>query len=768
LTEVSENKNILIDRKFFKIIQELFQKEWFLLLLLIIVKTSFQVILLISGYRWLSADDYCRTVISFEWIQNPKIYSGVWLPFHFWLNGFLMIFIKDLFTAATILNFIFSLLSLVYFFRLVKICFNLNTAFISSLIFSLFPFQVWLSISGLPESPFFFFIIAGIYYFIIWKKSGYVRTYLLLSSLSFAFSNGFRYEGWLFSLVFLLFVVYEVYKNKSSSEIKVEIGYNSLLIAFISFTSIIFWLILNFIDYKDPFYFIKETARIYEDYNNTKFMQRLFQYPIFIFYIAPLTTFFATKEIFMIFREKNNRLLKYFLYFNIFQLLFLILQGVLGTGGTNMISRYIVINSILFIPLAVRQLLKFRDWLAYSLLIAILTVNLVWSLYYPVPYREDTFETSSFIRQEIKKDIIQNDEKIYFEIIEGFYDIYPIQTFSNKPDIFLTDDLSKIKKTTESRNKKKDGKEDLNILDIKSYFEKNKVNLALVKSDNYKEKLKLLGINYDEIGDYKIFRLKENKRALSDSAISQFAKNVISLDKNPNLINYNRLFAIKDLRIDNTNFTVNPQTISIILGSVNPEIIDSLDYDNFGFERYSILLELRTIEEDSLVYSEQKKIFSEKNIEDLINFNEVKMIIVLKPFATLYYTSALKKSPFESGVYNISLKLFDKKINDYLPLYRGDKMIVETDTAEMSDSLTILRNNSLLPLLIHKINRADSITMQYDLGKYVALFPDTKFESLIENRGRDVIQLLSKNGIQVFFSQRYQGDQFLNWVFTNF
>ncbi|MBM4158435.1 MAG: hypothetical protein FJ216_06605, partial [Ignavibacteria bacterium] len=70
MTEVSENKNILIDRKFFKIIQELFQKEWFLLLLLIIVKTSFQVILLISGYRWLSADDYCRTVISFEWIQN--------------------------------------------------------------------------------------------------------------------------------------------------------------------------------------------------------------------------------------------------------------------------------------------------------------------------------------------------------------------------------------------------------------------------------------------------------------------------------------------------------------------------------------------------------------------------------------------------------------------------------------------------------------------------------------------------------------------------
>ncbi|MCC7158003.1 MAG: hypothetical protein IT281_00530, partial [Ignavibacteria bacterium] len=44
---------------------------------LIIFKITFQLIVIQSGLRWLTADDYSRTVISWDWLQDPRIYSGV-------------------------------------------------------------------------------------------------------------------------------------------------------------------------------------------------------------------------------------------------------------------------------------------------------------------------------------------------------------------------------------------------------------------------------------------------------------------------------------------------------------------------------------------------------------------------------------------------------------------------------------------------------------------------------------------------------------------
>ena len=86
---------------------------------LLIIKFFFQMLILYSGYRWLSADDYCRTVKSYEWLQNPVIDSGVWLTPHFWINGFVMLFVKDLFTAALIVNIVFSSLTVLFFYKIV-------------------------------------------------------------------------------------------------------------------------------------------------------------------------------------------------------------------------------------------------------------------------------------------------------------------------------------------------------------------------------------------------------------------------------------------------------------------------------------------------------------------------------------------------------------------------------------------------------------------------------------------------------------------------
>jgi len=738
----------------------------FQLIFLLGLKILFQFIILNSGYRWLSADDYCRTVKSFEWLQRPAIDSGVWLTPHFWINGFVMLFVKDLFTAASIVNFIFSGLTLIYFYSVIRLSFDIKTAFLSALIFCLFPFQVWLSISGLPESIFFFFIIAGIYYFIRWKFYGQLKIYLVLSALSFALSNGFRYEGWLFSFVLVSLVLLDaIIERKLTKRVMI-----SFLISLISFTTILWWLIQNYIDHQNMFFFAKETTKIFKEFNSAGFLQRLVQYPTFIFFIAPITTFFSIKTSYETLKRPGISKMKIFLLFNLLELGLLTIQGVLGTGGTNMISRYIVINAILLIPFAMKQAFEFRRILTVTLISAVVIINVLWSFYYPQPFREDTFEIGSLLRDIENKNYTGDNGKIYFEEVQGYYDVFAVQALSNNPSKFILGDFPSIKSIEKKnkRGKKQPTEEELNILELKNYLEKNNIKLAVVKSDSYTDKLKKLSFRNEEIGDYKIFYLQDRASSVNDSSISLFSDNIIKLEENPDLINFNKLIALKSFSIDNTNFGLNPQTVILNWGAVNPQILDSIDYENLEYERYYSEIILKSAETDSVVYSTFVRIFSDRNVEDLIEKNNVRNIVVIKPFATLSYSLKYKRSPFEGGVYKLDVRLRDNKLKKDLLLHKGDSLY-KLDTAEVTDTVKSKPVDSVRVVNVKSIEKnKDTPVTEYNLGTVIAMFPDTDYNKIVNKSSTDIYRMLMRNGLQVFFSQRYQGDQFLNWVFNYF
>lgn len=746
----------------------IFDKDYLILAILILIKVIFQITIVNSGYKWLSSDDYCRTVKSFEWLENPIIYSGVWLSPHFWLNGFVMIFIKDLFLAATLTNVMFSTFTVYYFYKISLYVFDKKTAIISSLVFIFFPFQVWLSLSGLPESVHFFFIIGGIYYAILYKENNSRLKDLILATIMFMFGNMFRYEGWLFTIVFVIYIFYlEIKINKKKS-----INYLPLVISCFSFVSIFWWIIQNYLDHGSFFYFASETNKIFEDYGGIKVLQRFVQYPVFIFYIAPITSFFAIKvsyDCLKVFLKKKDdvSLLSILAFFNIAQLLLLMLQGLLGTGGTNMISRYIVINAILFIPIAVWQIYNFKKWISVSLFAVIIAGNIVWSFNYPNPFREDTYETGKLIRSRVEMNYIRSEEKIYFEEIDGYFDVFAVQTISNYPSKFKLGNFP-ILVNEEIRKKKKNklSNEELNILDIKSYLEKNKISMAVVKSDSYSDKLKKLNFQNEEIGDYKIFYIRNLESNINDSSITVLADKVINLNENSNIINFNKTIAVKEIIIDNSNFGFNPQTVSIKWASTSKNILDSIDYEEYEFDRYNSVIELRREDNDSLVYTESKKIFSERNIEDLLSYNEVKNIIVIKPFALIYYSKKFVSSPFESGIYNLSLKVYDSKRKKSLTLYKGDSLykpdiiLADTTNSQGLDSIKIRQKNTenLKKLYTHNLK----------IGNIIAFFPNTNINKLVGTDGANFYRIITKNGLQVFFSQRHQADHFLNFVFNYF
>ena len=729
---------------------------------LLLLKFLFQFSILANGYRWLSADDFCRAVISYNWIHDPKIYSGVWLSFHFWLTGFMMIFIRDLMTASTTLNFILSALTLIYFYKLILITTDRKTAFWSSIIFSIFPFQVWLSLSGLPESALFFFVIGGAYYLVKWRREN-KNKYLILSAIFLMLSNGFRYEGWFFSMALVLIVFYYGFREKKPYK---EIILNTL-IASVSFISIFWWLLQNYLDFNDPFFFIKETARIYDDYRNVGFLQRLIQYPSFIFYIAPLTAIFSLKILYKTFRSGEIDFKKIFIVYNISELGLLMFQGLVGTGGTNMISRYVVINCILLIPVSVEQYFRFRKYIAVFLIAVTSLIYIIWSYNFPQPYRDDTFEVGYMLRNTFKKENGNDSSRVYFEEVAGFYDVFAVQTLSNDPSKFILGnlpDLTQVTKKTKSKQKISD--EELNVLDILSFMEKNNINTAVVKSETYKDKLKKISLRDEDIGDYKIFYFKDRESNVNDSTLGVFAKNVISLKDNPELLNFERMLTVDEIKVDNSSFGINPQSVTIDWKAVNIGLIDSLDYDEYEFDRYQAVLELRIPDEDSVIHREFKRIFSDRNIEDLIESNSVRTIIIIKPFALLQYSIRKQAVPFESGAYNLVLKLHDNKYDKDLLIFKGDSLYKSSSPAGQ-DTLIKGLDTTKIKQEIPKTNK-DTVMNYYNIGNILAMFPNADIPQMMLKGNLDVQKMLLANGLRILFSQRHQGDYFLNFLFSAF
>jgi len=758
---------------------KIFQRRSAVIISLIAFKLLFELLLLASGLRWLTADDYSRTVISWEWLQDPRIYSGVWLSAHFWLNGLFILIFKDLTLAPIVANSLFSVLTLVIFFLLLERIFSKPVAVISSLLYCVFPFQVWLSVSGMPEPPFFFFAAAGVYCLVRWYESHAVfKTsviFLLFAVLSFNAANMLRYEGWFYTAAFILLCSFLSHRKfRFTKTFFINTG-----ISLLSLISLAWWLFLNNADYGDPFFFIKETNRIYSGLSSAGFWQRFVQYPFFIFYIAPLTTLLGIWKIIQVIRNKRGdfngsfSLLKVFLLFNLAELLILMFSGLVGSGGTNMISRYIVLNAIFLFPFAVWQLYDFRKYVLVTGSAVLIAVNIIWSFYFQHAYRDDTYEVAYLMRKLINMNYLGTGGLIYFEPAQGYYDIYPLKVISNDPSVFTSDTIptyfaSELPASKKLSAKKREEEQlKLNILELRKYIERKKIKLFVVRSDLLINKLKKLSYKSEQIGDYHIFYISENKikyRRGNGTADTIITSNLVKPEANE--ISYGKKIILKDYSIDNSNFGMNPQTVTLKWKIADYTVFDSLSDGEDDFGRYKAKLELSPVNSDTIAYDTYSNVFSERNVEEFFETDEIKNILILKPFALLNYSVKFRSSPFESGVYNLKLSIYDVNSEKELSIYRGDSAYLFTPefSAEID---TAYRDTSIVRRKL-KEHREKFVKRPYFvLGKIIAMFPNVNY-SLIMRRSSEMSRLIIRNGFMLPFLNRYQGDHMLDVMFKYF
>lgn len=752
---------------------------------LIIFKITFQLIVIQSGLRWLTADDYSRTVISWDWLQDPRIYSGVWLSTHFWLNGMFIWLFRDLTLAPVIASTGFSILTLVYLYLLFEKIFTRQVAVISCLIYAVFPFQVWLSTSAMPETPFFFFVTAGIYYFILWETGMQLHSekhsgmYLILSAVCFNFANMLRYEGWFFTITFIIITAIISFRRyRLNKALFLNFG-----LAMISSVSILWWLWQNHHDYGDALFFIKETTKIYSGLSSAGFLQRSIQYPFFIFYIAPVTTVLGLWKIIQTIRKKpkgfigNFSLMRIFLLFNLVELLLLMFSGIVGSGGTNMISRYIVLNAILFFPFAVWQLADLRKYILYSGVMILLVVNIVWSFYYQQAYRDDTYEVAELTKRLIERDYFQPDDKIYFEMVQGYYDIYPLQVISNSPARFNMDTIPSyftveppVSKKTSKKNREEEQLK-LNILEIRKFIEQKKIKLFIVRSDLLIDKLRKLSYKSEAIGDYHIFYISESKINYKRGAGKDSSGRKIDISSNRKTfetdeISFDKKLILKDFYIDNTNLGMNPQTVTLKWQIADISFLDSLATQSDEFGRYKAILELTPVDNDTAAFDTYANVFSERNVEEFFDSEEIKNILILKPFAMLNYSVKFKSSPFESGLYDVHLSVMDEVTKKELPVYIGDSIYVHAfDIASLKDSAKIDSTGLIKKIQEHRNNFLKK--PYYPIGRIIAMFPNVNYNALMK-KSSDLSQVIIRNGFMLPFLNRYQGDHMLDIVFTYF
>lgn len=175
--------------------------------LMIVARLLLQAGLYRSGFLALTADDYGRVVRAANWAARPvQDWGGVWLPFHTILHGLGLKLHDDMRVTPRLLTIAFGLLSIVLMGQLARTLFSdERIGLISALLLAVNPAHLWLSSAPLAEIPTFTLILGCLVGLGVFLKSRRAPA-LLASALCLALANGFRFEGWMFSIPFSLFL----------------------------------------------------------------------------------------------------------------------------------------------------------------------------------------------------------------------------------------------------------------------------------------------------------------------------------------------------------------------------------------------------------------------------------------------------------------------------------------------------------------------------------------------------------------------------------
>ncbi|MFQ5963100.1 MAG: ArnT family glycosyltransferase [Candidatus Scalinduaceae bacterium] len=582
-----------------------------LLFLILLSKIVLQVFILRDGFIAVSGDDFLRTLISYEWSKEPFMastsfgeVSATWMPLHFWIVGSLLKIYMDLWVIPALVSLIFSLLTLVMLYLIAQHLFNSKVGLITVLLAGFFPWEVWLSVSGTAATIYQFTIVTGIYYVLKWEGSKKSNSKILfLASLAFLASTMLRPGGWIFTVVFSSYLLYliftrskspTVYANNGNSKEKSTVtgGFKVLggftnwkkiehkgfmtIAMILSWLFIGYWLYFNYTAYGDFLYFVKQSQQSYqmEAANLDSLAIRIFKYPVIMFFVSPIIFFLSVFSLVYFIRSWSKAgVARIYLFFILAGLLLLILGSVLGSGTRSTPQRYVILNLILFIPLVSYMFdnyLKRDGWKSIiSVAIAlILGLNIVLSFNYPTAYSDEA-KVGRFLRDQWRERRLSEEEMVsaertfqaysnipltgYLERMYSLTNRWAMQVLSNHPENFVFSIIEDIDLDLNMNRRK-----------IAEYFQKRKIKLITVKSEEAVKKIPKAFNFVGTVGGYMLF--SDESDIFKGSIPSHLGKINYKIMKN-----FGNAVTLLGYNVDNGSF---PRYISLYLKLLKKTEID--------------------------------------------------------------------------------------------------------------------------------------------------------------------------------------------------
>jgi hypothetical protein len=139
-----------------------------------------------------------RAILAAEWAHAPYwIWSGPWIPLHFYVTGMLTWILGDPIIAGKALSFVTGSLTLIPLFQLTQRLFDRTTATVAGVFFAIYGVHIGLSSIVMSEAPFALFAVWGLDVFFRESVSESPRLRGLLGSAALiAIAGGFRQEAW--------------------------------------------------------------------------------------------------------------------------------------------------------------------------------------------------------------------------------------------------------------------------------------------------------------------------------------------------------------------------------------------------------------------------------------------------------------------------------------------------------------------------------------------------------------------------------------------
>jgi hypothetical protein len=232
--------------------------------LLVSGRVLLQLFLYRSGFISLSADEFGRTILAARWAQSPHtVWHGVWLPFHMYIFGTALRIIWEMLYVPRIIVISLGAISILLMYMMAsRLLESRRIGLISAFLLAANPIHVWLSSTPLTAIPNATLIFATVLSHILYLKRN-EQKYIFFGAFSLALANGFRFESWMFSIIYSISLV----GNGTLLYWRKELDFRQSLYlvfgAIIPWLFPIAWIVGNYVETDNPLFFL-EFVRSYK------------------------------------------------------------------------------------------------------------------------------------------------------------------------------------------------------------------------------------------------------------------------------------------------------------------------------------------------------------------------------------------------------------------------------------------------------------------------------------------------------------------------